>query len=842
MSMQATAHAQTLTKPIITSVRNGILQRACACGKHTGNGGECEECKKKRKGMLQRAAVNNSPIHDAPPIVDEVLRLPGEPLDTQIRAFMESRFGYEFSDVRVHNDQRANDSAHAVNAYAYTVGRDIVFGAGQYMPGTTAGDMLLAHELTHVIQQRSQVPALQSLAIGPPAGADEREAETMSHQIMSGTPMQIPQALPNPSLQRKMLNKVETDFQPGAKACVVHLHGEEQTALSVAKEIRSRRCVNLVHLDTKKRLVDFEIDVAGEKHLCEADPNRVFSDKGRRNDALVGKGCHLATGSKARTDSLDKDAGKTPAPAKASRAEVTDAAATELEMFVNTEWGKKISECRGGNGSSVENGTLPTLALHNNKELTLSEYEKAKDVTRVPSGAANPSSGDPTNKSDFYFVTQPADFDALRQPGANANVFLQADPVLPKGQDGSLSVALQSQRFINVEKAGREHHKPVSKGGKFKGPDSIYVRNYEMAAQALDLFGVPDGLCTVPAAIPTNSTRQATHLATDKPFLGKDKLPAGEARDFILRLFPWLTIDFFQDKGCILFFNQSGLDHRRDEWLQRLGRMPLQDVMNWILGVDKSKWPSQAADAIKEVRAQRDCMIKAMEKSIRTAGLILPKGNIIRSEVRSFSDQESIWRRKFNFTGDKFGSISSAARAKCTTGTDNLLNPADREWDPSKPKHKTCWAKLSSEEKEKEVLMTSSSPGVSRHHTGTDFDFGRVGSSGEQDLTPGAWTGGGDFADVYRWLVPNAATYGFIQPFDTKGSYGTGYTAERWHWSYYPIAQALLEFARRHEGEIEVELKRQWSDSSGHAPRPEFTFIWDNWKQYMFNVEEKGIF
>lgn len=831
----------------------GAVQRQCACGQHTG-GGECESCRKKEQ-TLQRAAVSAAAPASMPSLVHDVLNTSGQPLAESTRAFMEPRFGYEFSHVRVHADRLANDSAEAVNAHAYTVGSNIVFGAGRYAPGTAAGDALLAHELTHVIQQGQQAAALQPLAINSSTGADEHEADTVSRQIMAGASIPKPQAVPSFPLQRKMLNKVVTDFQKDAKACVVHLHGEERTALAVAKEIRKRRCVNLVHLDTKDRLVDLEINVGGEQHFCEADPNRVFSDKGRRNDALWDKGCRLVTGSNARTDSHAKDAAKTPSPAKASRADVTTAAAAELETWVNNEWGKQISLGRGGNGSSVENGTLPTLALHNNENLKLSKFESAKDVTRVPKGVPNPTFGDPDNKSDFFLVTQTADFDALRDPKAKANVFLQADPVLPKGQDGSLSVALQSQRFINVEKEGREHDKPVSKGGKFTGPDAIYARNYEMAAQALDLFGVPDGPCIVPATpqtgggsatgkattsgTPQPSTRKATTLSTDKAAFPKDILP-GIMRDFLALRFPWFSWDLIVTTNCTLFFNQSGLDKRRDAWSQRLGRMPLQNIINWMLGVEKAKQPSEAAEALKEVKAQQGCMLKAMAASLKAAGSSMPKGDLIRSDLRPFSEQESIWTRKFKFTGDKFGNISSTARGKCAP--DNLIASAEEEWDPSNTKHKTCWAKLSSEEKEKEILMTSSAPGVSRHHTGTDFDIGRKGKPGDKDLTAQAWTGSGDFADAYRWLVPNAATYGFIQPFDTKGGYGAGYTTERWHWSYYPIAQALLDFARSRRAEIGDELHRQWADSTGKAPRPEFKFIWDNWEKYLFNVEEEGIF
>src|SRR5580698_3191051 len=81
----------------------------------------------------------------APPIVEDVLRSQGQPLDLQTRTFMEPRFGQDFSHVRVHTGTAAEQSAQDVNAHAYTVGSDIVFGSGQYRPGTTAGDRLLAH-------------------------------------------------------------------------------------------------------------------------------------------------------------------------------------------------------------------------------------------------------------------------------------------------------------------------------------------------------------------------------------------------------------------------------------------------------------------------------------------------------------------------------------------------------------------------------------------------------------------------------------------------------------------------------------------------------------------------
>ncbi|RMD63745.1 DUF4157 domain-containing protein, partial [Candidatus Parcubacteria bacterium] len=90
-----------------------------------------------------------------PSSVHGALRSPGQPLDASTRDFMEMRFGHNFSYVRVHTDAQAANSAQEVNALAYTVGRDIFFGEGQYSPGISSGQRLLAHELTHVVQQQT---------------------------------------------------------------------------------------------------------------------------------------------------------------------------------------------------------------------------------------------------------------------------------------------------------------------------------------------------------------------------------------------------------------------------------------------------------------------------------------------------------------------------------------------------------------------------------------------------------------------------------------------------------------------------------------------------------------
>ncbi|HET7269600.1 MAG TPA: DUF4157 domain-containing protein [Rubrobacter sp.] len=178
----------------------GLLQRKCACG---GTSGPRDD-RNKSLGLQRRAASGAAPA-TTPPVVHEVLGSPGSPLDATTRAFMEPRFGhdfgqvrvrnaaqalrgsvpdvshpkdesereadriadevldtapgsapgYDFGQVRVHTDARAAESARALGAEAFTFGRHIVFGAGRYEPSTGAGRHLLAHELTHYVQQRT---------------------------------------------------------------------------------------------------------------------------------------------------------------------------------------------------------------------------------------------------------------------------------------------------------------------------------------------------------------------------------------------------------------------------------------------------------------------------------------------------------------------------------------------------------------------------------------------------------------------------------------------------------------------------------------------------------------
>ena len=193
MAADARVTPITTARPPVafTTQHIGLLQRQCACGGAPGVDGECAACRQKR---LQRQPDRRAEPAGVPSIVHDVLRSPGQPLDPATRAFMEPRFGHDFGAVRVHTDARAAQSAHAVNALAYTVGRDVVFGAGQYAPDTNDGKSLVAHELTHVVQQGSHVQEPEAdLTIGSADSPSERAAYEIARDVArDGAQVAIP--------------------------------------------------------------------------------------------------------------------------------------------------------------------------------------------------------------------------------------------------------------------------------------------------------------------------------------------------------------------------------------------------------------------------------------------------------------------------------------------------------------------------------------------------------------------------------------------------------------------------------------------------------------------------
>jgi hypothetical protein len=260
-------------------VRSGLLQRKCACGGTPGPTGECEECRKKRLSLQAKLKVNRpgdtyeheadtiadrvmstrpqyavtgAPMHiqrfaeqshgqfDAPASVDQALASVGSPLEPAVRQDMEQRFGHDFSRVRVHSDPTAELSAREVNANAYTVGRNIVFGAGRFAPGTHEGRRLIAHELTHVVQQAgadgmrdSRIDEQRGLCPIPQASTSTFAAgsvirSTNSHDIAGLIQRQATAVAPT---ARKKIKKIILDKKQGVEVLVLEDNSTETIRL-----------------------------------------------------------------------------------------------------------------------------------------------------------------------------------------------------------------------------------------------------------------------------------------------------------------------------------------------------------------------------------------------------------------------------------------------------------------------------------------------------------------------------------------------------------------------------------------------------------------------------------
>jgi hypothetical protein len=481
-----------------------------------------------------------------------------------------------------------------------------------------------------------------------------------------------------------------------------------------------------------------------------------------------------------------------------------------------------ISTCRGGDGSELK-GPLPVVAFHNNTPgdaskggLSIKSYQEggeefkkhATDLERVNKDA-NPATPLPGTPDDFLLVTDPKDFDVLR---TQRNVVLQSTSAT---DDGSLSVALANERYINVEAGG----KPFVA--------LVFATEKAMALDVFKQLGV----------------KRCSPEEKQGPSKQKGKQPA-------VQLMKPRQIK----SGCLQgtvkkFSNQQELDEEKACWktfidvLLDVSPDNLKYIIGWIVGVEEPP-----DDVKKAVKMQLDGLRQGVQLETRKKGSdvrTLPEEKGLPF-YRSFSHQKGLWSKKFKFEGpSEFDEVSAAAEKACP----NLVHEGEK-WKITDPKHRLCWGvplkpskkdeplpempkdwkPLSDDQKQQEILMASSAPGVSRHHWGTDIDF-------DPNPEPEHWVGKGGFAGTYSWMESHAANFGFIQPFtETSGGYGKGYIEERWHWSYYPIAEMLLDFAKSHTAEIDIKLKELWGND------PQFSFISQQWKNFLSNVNRKASF
>jgi outer membrane protein OmpA-like peptidoglycan-associated protein len=213
--------------------------------------------KKLRTGRQSRSA--DTPTEAAAQRPQDAARSAGQPLDAAARAAMEPRFGHDFGAVRVHADARAAEAAERAGARAYTLGSDVVFGAGEYQPQSAPGRRLIAHELAHVVQQ----------ARGGQTPDAERRAEAAAKEVARGADV-VPAALGGAPVSLQAQSKPST--QPTSEPTDAGAQPQQQPSSQPAQAGASQPAVG--HTETMSKTLDsFALDSAKltETHKKDID-------------------------------------------------------------------------------------------------------------------------------------------------------------------------------------------------------------------------------------------------------------------------------------------------------------------------------------------------------------------------------------------------------------------------------------------------------------------------------------------------------------------------------------------------------------------------------------------
>ncbi len=310
---------------------------------------------------------------------------------------------------------------------------------------------------------------------------------------------------------------------------------------------------------------------------------------------------------------------------------------------------------------------------------------------------------------------------------------------------------------------------------------------------------------------------------------------------------------------CQDFADREALAERQRQWrraIDKLGQSHPALLDAWIIGQQRP--PKRA---IEEASLQRDCLVlamlqdaaseahpnlrldlspdyaptrKGMTQAAKRYGAS-PKARahlgqrMTQSHVRDAASQAAIWRRKLVFDTRNFNRVSAHAAKRCGLHE-------GQSWRPGQSAHRRCWTQtLTAPERQREILMASSAPGISRHHWGSEFDL--------FDLNPARFERGGTHRALYVWMQQNALDHGFFQPFTgpTPEQPHT-YIEERWHWSYYPIAHALAGHIKQHDARVVASLNAQWDSlearwsAKGKPAEDCFSLVRARWRDYMIKV------
>jgi len=613
----------------------------------------------------------------------------GQPLFGSERAFFEPRFGADFSDVRVHSDARAANVASLVNARAFTLGRNVVFGAREYFPDVLAGRKLLAHELAHVVQQGGKQNTIQT-----------------KYKLNELKKKKTPKVDSNP----------DTFFYKGSLAntkdkkalIIAGIHGREVSSCKLGK-----------HVQSKLHSKDIKPDLHTVIVPCLV-PNR-----------KMGRGA--GTGSQKVKD-LNREFGGTT-PSKNPLANKI----TQIVKEFNPDQTVSIHAISDSRLAGIYldpkySGKFPATGTSSQKKKVFTGKANNEESMRLTEDMITA-----TRRSQGAVTTTKGNIAGYKQVVVNKkirSVFFPRNKYPSKGtspfnllypQQGQIKT--KPRASLGVWMAGLGKTVITMELPGYKTPKSKWLHFVPALKRFMQLPG--------------------TRTYAPKVYTEKEKL------NYLIG-----TLDL---KKAGLDFGKKGQKIDLGKGTHKLGR---------ALNLRESSFRC----------------LEAMMKDAKAAGHdIIPF-----SGTRLFNKQKVIWENKFKFKSlsDDWGRLDpKVLKTKYPAECAGLKN-TEIEWHSNIKKdkvrtalHKKCWNKLTPEEKAREILKTSSGPGFSRHHWGTEVDI--------NSDKPEKWKTDKKYIALYKWLNKNAHKYGYYEAFNAGRPSGKGYTPEKWHWSFAPISVPL---------------------------------------------------
>ena len=719
-----------------------VLQRKCA---------SCKDEEETHEKLARKEQAGSSPQAraGAPAIVKDVLRESGRPLDPAARAFFEPRFGFDFSKVRLHTSSRAAEAAHAVSARAFTVGQDVVFGASQFAPATTAGSRLMSHELAHVVQQH-RIPGGAAFSqnapaqISSPRDPAEREADHAAEAIDRGE--RAPAVRERPATIARAAFDVDAIAADADKLANTPVQiGSASLRLSslFAKYLFTPASGTLTFAADYPTTLQRPFDKT--KPLPKADKATPLSNipveahffptpqlTNRR--ALVLGGFHG-----------DEQPGW-----QMVEALIKDIQAGNFSPAFHTIVVPRVNA--GGITDELNNVHM----WHNrcNRQLVdlnrnfpvAGQTPKATDCPNTDTAPLQPETKAVIDLVTKFKPDRILSAHDIKKVGQTFEGGVFADP----NQDKDAVKLARGMASTLVNPSDREHNKlsPTNFNPVYPGDTPGKVGG----GTTLGAFG--------PTAIPGRTTPVITIEAPgDAPLATGPGTQARTVEAFERPLRAFLSdpdqIDTQADRDIL-----SDIDalNAADRVSFLTGRAPVKDAIT-------ERIRQRVLTAVENLKALGPPKPLTAESHVRLADQSIPN-------AKGGSAQAEIDFDKFFLTGSRANGWDTLPAQFWENGKVN-----------TKPDRDKWLNKTSSKDRLAEILKFSSLPGTSRHHWATEVDFN---STNVEDWLPGK-----KFGDLGAWLDRNAAKANFIRAY-TPGRTG-GYNDEPWHFSYAPISAGLRD-------------------------------------------------